>query len=236
MRIEINFIGLLNRTPQEVNEIIKIAKKAVARNKEFFECDSFPITINLASTRRQLERRAKKKGPDWFVGNSNFKNKVVFILAPWAFEKESSHPKSNFPKVLIHEISHLYINKVYTFSEPRWLIEGLACYLAEQQQPLPSIKKKLLTPSFLFELGKGKNWSKNVKNGAYALSYYWIEFLVKKYGKKSFLKFLTSLTEENYNLKDSFKRKYDEDIEKIASVFINHLRDLRKGGEKDGDD
>jgi len=225
MKPTINIIGLREKNKKEVKELKCVVERGIQRNEEFFGFSIPSLTIVLLNSRKEIDNQMKRKTADWVVGCANSKNMEIFILAPWAFEKESCHPKGNFPKVLIHEISHLFIGQVHPFSVPRWLVEGLASYLAKQKRPLASITPGLLNFPFLTRLSSFSGWNENANKGAYPISYYWIEFLINKYGKEKVLKFILEL-KKIPEIKDAFKRIYSKSLNLTEKDFLNYLKNL----------
>lgn len=226
----INIIGLREKSKKEVKELKCVIKKGIRWNERFFGFSIPSLTVVLLNSRKEIDNQMKRKTPDWVVGGFNSQKNYVFILAPWAFEKESCHPKENFPKVLIHEISHLFIGQVHPFSVPRWLVEGLASYLAKQKRPLVSISPELLNSPFLTRLSSFSGWNENASKGAYPISYYWIEFLINKYGKEKILKFILEL-KKIPEIKDAFKKIYPKSLAFTEKDFLNYLKNLKKRGE-----
>lgn len=120
----------------------------------------FPIMPNLVSvflvySRKEFDKFVGKKTKGWQVGHANSTRGMIYVFSPLVFEKESSHKKGDFPKVLTHELAHIFIHKIYPYYEPRWLVEGLAYYLA------------------------------GMKGGSkFGLSFLWVKFLVENFGKE----------------------------------------------------
>jgi len=227
MKPIINIIGLEGKGKKEAKELKRIIEKGIRRNEKFFGFSISSLTIVLLNSRKEIDNLMKRKTADWIVGRANSKNMEIFILAPWAFEKESCHPASAFPKVLIHEISHLFIGQVHPFSVPRWLVEGLASYLAKQKRPLVSISPGLLNSPFLTRLSSSLGWNENANRGAYPVSYYWIEFLINKHGKEKMLKFILEL-KKTPEIKSAFKQIYPKSLALTEKDFLNYLKSLRK--------
>lgn len=227
MKPIINIIGLEGKSKKGAKELRRIVEKGTRRNEKFFGSSIPSLAVVLLNTREEIDNQMKRKTPNWVVGGFDSQKNYVFILAPWAFEKESCHPKRSFPKVLIHEISHLFIGQVHPFSVPRWLVEGLASYLAEQKRPLVSISLELLNSPFLIKLSSSSGWNENANKGAYPISYYWIEFLINKYGKEKMLKFILKLR-KNQEIKDAFKQIYPKSLNLTEKDFVNYLKNLKK--------
>jgi len=230
MKPIINIIGLKGKGKKETKELKRIIEKGIRRNEKFFGFLIPSLAVVLLNTREEINNLMKKKTADWVVGGFSSQKNYVFILAPWAFEKESCHPASAFPKVLIHEISHLFTRQVHPFSVPRWLVEGLASYLAKQKRPLASISPELLNSPFLTRLSSSLGWNENANKGAYPISYYWIEFLINKYGKKRMLKLILEL-KKIPEIEGAFKEIYPKSLTLTEKDFLNYLKNLKKGGE-----
>lgn len=92
-------------------------------------------------SRKAINTYWKRKTASWLCGWT--KNGQIHILHPSVFTKESSHSLSEYQKVLRHEYSHLFYNRLTNARYPRWLNEGLACYVAGQSKGIPEEREAL---------------------------------------------------------------------------------------------
>jgi hypothetical protein len=60
---------------------------------------------------------------------------IVFILD----EKYTNYSHEEWLKVVKHELVHLFFSSKFKSGNPRWLNEGLACYLSGQEKPLTDV-------------------------------------------------------------------------------------------------
>lgn len=125
------------------------------------------------------------KSQKWMVGGANGNN--IFILDPKIYTKESDHKNINhFYETLAHEYAHIAIREFCGHNKPKWLNEGLSCYLAKQEKTIPP-KENLL---------KIFNYYEKSDKDIYNVGYFWTKFFIKNFGKEKVLKLLKSI---NYN-------------------------------------
>ena len=103
------------------------------------------------------------------------------MLSQESFSKYSSHKnKEEFWQALKHEYCHIYFRQITGGSYPLWLNEGLANYLAGQE-------KKETNPLDVF------SYFNKTDTGIYNVGYFWIKFLIKKFGKKKIVQLIHNL-------------------------------------------
>jgi hypothetical protein len=165
----------------------KLAKFLESTKNEldvFFEFKATRPLIFFLNNRSELDLIWGKKTEPWFVGA--FKNNSIFIFSPEVYAKESTHKKKEFWTTLKHEYCHAYYTQITKGHYPIWLNEGLASYI--------SGKKLLLTDKYRGELLNVFNYFDRADKGAYAVGQFWVEFLIKKYGQRKFLKLIKSFS------------------------------------------
>ena len=92
-------------------------------------------------SRKEYDKLFGYKTEPWQVARTE--NGAIFNLDPKIYTKESDHKDiKSFRLVLQHEYVHLYYRKLTNTGDPRWINEGLACYLAGQKKKAP--EKKIL--------------------------------------------------------------------------------------------
>lgn len=181
-------------------------------NKDFFDQDVDDIKINFFYSREEMDQFRGYQTPEWVVGSANEKN-IIGIFSPKVFDKISSHPASDFPYVLTHEIAHIFTSKFFKFRVPQWLREGLAGYIAKQFQIRPVTKNILQSFNSIYS---SNDWK---ASNNYSQAYSFTKYLIDKFGKDNFLIFLQSLEVENSfdnfinKFKDAFKLSFS-DVEK----------------------
>jgi len=195
----------------ENKKIFKLATESFEKIKTFFHDQKEPdITVHVLLSRKDFDKALGRKTPEWMVGVT--KNQDIYIMSPEAFEKESSHPRSYFGKVLMHEITHSFVLKINK-NNMQWLDEGLALNLADQKKEKPDQK----TINFFI---KDKNLYKNLDldtfstQGGYRISYFLVKYILSRFPKEIIIKLLKIDSSKNKPW------KIEEEIEKIIGEFI----------------
>jgi len=187
----------------------------------FFDVKAFNVTINVYSNRDNLNIRLGRKTENWLVANASDKNNEVDILSPVAMEKESNHKKSEFLQIIKHEFTHLFIKEIAKGKAiPKWLNEGLASYIAKQNQTKQ--ESIYIEKSFIKKLSTPKGWNEMLDYSAYYISAQFVQFLIKKFSFKKILELLISLDENYYH--PSFERVflnvYKKELSEVEDLFI----------------
>ncbi|HNY04603.1 MAG TPA: hypothetical protein PKI92_02495 [Candidatus Woesebacteria bacterium] len=176
--------------------------------------DKKPCLI-LVNKHSQFNELNSTETPDWLTGYTNFN--LIFVLNPKKWETESSHKYSEekFLATLKHEVCHIFYRKMTGGSNPTWLNEGLALFLADQLR-------------FRKEVNKFKNFLKFERHNSiegetvYEESGFAIQKLYNKFGKEKLLKFLTEI--KNISKLEELPTKF-ENIYKMPLSYesFNHL-------------
>lgn len=216
--------------------VLKEIDRSFEKVKKFFNPSSFPIKVCLVYSREEFDKFIGKKTASWMVGHTNCPKNEIYLLSPLVFEKESTHRKEDFPKVLTHELTHLFTYQLYPFYEPRWLLEGLAYFVANQSKSDFRQRVKLLINNdyFLSKIDTTRNWQENLYHGAYQLSFLWTSFLIKKFGKEKILKLLgkTGFSYKRAQFIKVFEQVYQQNLNSLEKQFIkNYFSQNSKGGE-----
>jgi len=143
----------------------------------FFQITIAIPNVFLIKSRKQYDALQKRKTENWQVGFTQEKN--IFILDPDVFTHESNHKnKKHFWDVLKHEYVHIAFSQATNGSgNPRWMSEGLACFLAGQSKP--DLEKENALKVFQYFAAGGKH--------IYALGYFWVKLLIDKFGAEKML-------------------------------------------------
>lgn len=145
----------------------------------FFDSNIPEPIIFLLNSRKELDLIWGQKTEKWIVGGTKYG--AIFILDPKIYIKESSHTdKNDLWKTLKHEYCHIYFRHITNGHLPLWLNEGLASYLAGQ-------KKICDSPLDVFSY-----FNKSGKE-LYEIGYFWVELLIRKFGKDKFKKLIKAL-------------------------------------------
>lgn len=162
--------------PRKRNPLLTKYSKEVS---DFFELSESRINVHLIQSRKEYNELWGDKTEDWMVGFT--RGRTVFIFDKDKFETESNHPKSDFEKVLKHEIAHIYYRQLKQNSAPAWLNEGIACYVAKQNKKPPENKITIKT------LEKYHN---NGGSEIYSIGRYMVDQIVEKGGKEKLFKLI----------------------------------------------
>ena len=144
------------------------------------------------------------------------------IISPWAL-KEAEKGEISLEIYLTHELSHCLLHQhsgmLRAFQYPKWLLEGLAVYSANQmgtswyaskEKTYDYIREGNFMPPEYFKTKKEDQINLDVK---YRITFMYSEFacivdyLIEKYGKDKFLSYLKELT-TNSNHNEIFKKIY----------------------------
>lgn len=178
------------KQPEKLADMIKKANKKLS---DFFNLDLNLPSVFFVQSRKQFDELRQTKTEDWMVGFAEGGN--IFILDPDEYTKESSHTDiKGFYKTLSHECAHIAIKKFCGHSNPKWLNEGLACYLAKQEKTAPS--KEALLKVFDYQQKPNKE--------IYGVGYFWVKFLIENFGKEKLLELIKTITYKT-NEKDFIK-------------------------------
>lgn len=236
-RQKITFI--FKETDPFKDSVLKEIGHSLEKIKEFFNSPPFPIMVHFAYSRKEFNKFVGQKTPSWMVGYANCSKNEIYFLSPLVFEKESSHKKKDFPRVLTHELVHLFTHQIYPFYEPHWLREGLAYFIAQQGKLDFKQRARLLinNDNFLSRIDTTKNWQRSLYKGAYELSFLWTSFLIKKFGKEKILELLkkidSSYRRARFNI--FFDQIYQQSLASLQGQFIKNYFffkvQKKKGGE-----
>jgi hypothetical protein len=148
----------------------------------FFEFKANAPLLFFLDKREDMNLIWGEKTETWFVGA--YKNNGIYIFHPNAYERESTHKKEEFWQNLKHEYCHAYYTQITKGHYPIWLNEGLASFLSG---------KKLFVKKNNSRLLKVFDYFNRADRDVYMVGQFWVEYLLKKYGKKRFLKLISSL-------------------------------------------
>lgn len=207
-------------------EIKKSVLSAYEKNMLFF-CRTLTnkLKIHILYSRAEMDGIMGFKTESWMVGGTP-KDRTICIFSPKIFDKVSSHPISNFGPVLTHELTHIFTKELFSFYQPKWLHEGLAGHVAEQY------KNKLPNKLSDFEkLHTKEDWWNDPK---YTNASCFTTFLIEKFGKEQFLKFLKNLS-ENIEAQETFiaftelfKNNFSIDFQKISQEWQKKVLSQQK--------
>lgn len=166
---------------------------------DFFKIKIDQPFIFFIDSRQEIDKIWGKKTERWLTGWTKQNN--IFILNHNVYARESNHKNiKHFWQTLEHEHCHLYYKQLTGINYPKWLNEGLACYLSGQIKPLPN-KSEALT---IFQYYQKTNWQ------VFKIGYFWVSLLIKKFGEKKMLALLKDLEHDATlrEFKDRFYKTY----------------------------
>ena len=164
------------------------------------------------------------------------------FISPWAL-KEAKEGRISIPIYSIHELSHvLILQHKGIFSEfkyPKWLLEGIAVYSANQwelhsypskEETYNAIAQGNFMPPFDFKTNRESKINLNVK---YRITFMYSEFacivdyLIIKYGKDKFLLYMKTLIKGNDH-DEIFKKIYGADFDETMAEFLKYVTTVTK--------
>lgn len=198
----------LTKNPK-VLSALKLTQKKL--NKFFGIRLELPSVIFVRS-RQEIDKLWGKKTENWLCAWT--KDGIIYIIDPKVFTKESNHTADQFGQVLIHEYVHLYFHAITNNNKPRWLNEGLACYLAGQIKKIPAEADLIVLNSF-FNEGEKK---------VYGVGYYWVKYLIKRYAHKRLLQLIKTIH------RGTTMRTFADNFQSIYGFLLtkSSLKDLIK--------
>lgn len=196
--------------------------KAYEEVRGYFDFDIEDLKFIIATSRKEYDEISGKKSQNWMVGTAISRSSIL-ALDPevWGTEATKDHNPKDFPKLLKHEITHLFTGKLAGGSSkiPRWLNEGMSCYIAGQSFNFDPQSYK---PGFLKEMATPEDWNERVKRGAYAKAAAFVRFLGNKFGFEKIKELVKNLPEE-YSYGSfciTFEDTFKIPLEKLEGEFI----------------
>lgn len=204
-------------------KLIDIIKNGYDFLINFFGFSIKNIKIYLLYSRKDINKIWGSKTPKWLCGfTKNQEKNIIYLLSPSVSKKLSNHTIPQIHKTIIHEIAHLFIKKINTYVI-RWLNEGLASFLAKQKQK-KIIKESdweyLLKQSFI--INPNLEWLSIAKKSSYKISYLFVSFLIKKYGKNKIIKLLKINCRKKI-FKDGIEKILNTDVEELKKLFEKEI-------------
>ncbi len=168
------------------------------------------------------------------------------LISPWAVE-EAREEKISMNIYVKHELSHVLIlphkGFIGALLFPKWLLEGIAVYSADQmgtsfypdkKETLYEISKGNFMPPEYFKTRRDETVKLNVK---YPIAFQYSEFacmvdyLILKYGKAKFLYYLKGLLDSNHN-DEVFRKVYGHSFSDFIKDFRNYADEYSKPNNK----
>ena len=209
-------------TGKDSHKIKKEIEKFYSEVKKYFDFDLDELNVHIHKTRKDFDKYLNKKTELWNVANANSRSNRINILHPEAFEKESSHPKDDFPATLKHEIAHLFIGKLsQNKAVPKWLDEGMAYYIANQYSKV-SNSGCFIEEGFCEILATPRGWRLFLNYNAYRISSLFVYYLIKTFSFDKTKELVLSLDKNYYYpfFQEKFKKIFEMEIKDIERDFV----------------
>jgi hypothetical protein len=175
--------------------------EAIDKVEKFFNA-KLDFKIVFLETREEMDEVYSKmfdspqKTEDWVVGGY-FGEDSVYMFSEEVYSNVSIHKQETFLPTLVHEITHIFSNKVLKFHLPMWLDEGLSYVIADQDKVNLDVKEDII---------KAYSEEEWMKTNPYKTSGKFVRFLIDSYGKDKLLLLLNEL--EFYEEKENFEKKF----------------------------
>lgn len=136
---------VFNVTTSDNKKVEEFYEKSMKELKEFFKLDwsENAPKILLVPDRQTFDDLYEKKTERWVVGSTMMSNEIFYVLAPEAYERESSHKYSDkeYFQLIKHELCHLFSNIYLDSYKPVWFTEGMAVFCSGQLETMQKPKK-----------------------------------------------------------------------------------------------
>ncbi|MBW6442329.1 hypothetical protein K0A97_00915 [Patescibacteria group bacterium] len=192
-------------------------KEAISKIEKFFN-KKIDFKIIFLKSRDEINKTYSNffgkdyQTENWVVGGF-FGKDTVYILNEDSFDSESCHPKKEFFPTLVHEITHIFIKKIFGFQYPFWLNEGIASVVADQDN-INLDKKDNLQNAYTQE-----DW---IKKNPYLTAGKFTRFLINEYSKEKVFELMKKLDiqEKKDSFKEKFKKIFENDFDTIWECWF----------------
>ncbi len=219
----------LHLTDSYVNsqELINIINSTISNmNNKYGNVKKKDFNIYITNTKKDYNTISNGVAPSWSVGIT--KSDQIIIKSP----SLSKMSESQFYKVVVHELNHLYVNRLYNnHTIPKWFKEGFAGLIANQfsLKHKINISKNFWSNSLLSinDLHSFKSINSSNHRLAYSQSYALVDGLKYYYGNEVIEKIIIELRNGktfNQSIYNVTKQKVD--------IVINQLFDYKKSSYK----
>jgi len=160
--------------------------------------------------------------PSWSIGVAYPRLNLIIIKSP-------KRGNIELRKVFIHELTHIFVGRAFKGREeaPRWLDEGLAMYESKEWDlsRVSTMTRAVLTDSLipLSEITRRFPQEAEGAELAYSESFYLISFLVSRYGKGRFHRFIW-VYGGGKALEEVLMEVYGISLEELEDEWKNYLK------------
>ena len=184
---------------------------------------AFPVSIFVTQNDKQFDSLVGENFPDWGVGAAIPSQYLIVVKSP----TKHNYLKS-IPEVLTHELAHIFLgNKVNRQDLPRWLDEGFAMYIAQEQRwdVALSIAKAVFTNSLvnLTEIDSVNSFNSPKANLAYLESYLAVSYFIQTYGRDGFKELIRNLA-NGENINSALVKTIGLDYQGFSDEFTQYLK------------
>ena len=155
-----------------------------------------------------------------------YKDKKIFIKSMDMIIAEGRWKKNYVPKLIAHEINHMYWYHLKKTWSPYWLCEGLASFAGDNfRVPKKDLQKLITKYKVSSSMLEFRYLSKHFKNGHEPRYQVWADFtryIVKMYGLKKIVKVCMQNTKADY-LK-TFKNLFGRSDKDIFNKYLEEIK------------
>ena len=192
---------------KDINLETTMLIKAYNFNKKFSKINIPKFNVQLIYSRKEFNKLWGSETPN-FVSAFAKKNKIV-IFAYGTFEKETDWEKKEFYKTLIHEINHLFYQKLRGHEyKPLWLSEGLATFMQHNKKKGNYTNKLNISKQALNQKDQ------QLTLESYQIFAMFVEYLILNFGEDKILELIKQL-KKGENLNKLMQKIYNQSFEKL---------------------
>lgn len=223
-KVNIKFLYDPKYPVEEVIELVNISLEKVTNfystYGKRFDLD-FPL--ELLYKRSEYDRFFGYKTERW--GSGLCCDGQVALFHPDFFEIKTSHKREDFPKTLIHEISHMFDKKIFGENYLWWVHEGVAQYIANQTV-FKKVELENINHFIANNLYSNKNYRGFCQQLGHQISKRLAFAIVDHYGESTLFKLLKIKPGK------SFKQKIATILNTPQEELEKKIRELFFHGEK----
>jgi len=220
---------VIKRNQEITPELVRAVSRSFELNRKIFRRKPTKFKVIICDTEKEYKKAAKyyysKRGTGTVLRNND-----LIIKSPDFIEKIGRWKRSDFPKIMDHEMNHVFWTDFYYFTKPCWLLEGFACYIGKSfvlsKKELKEVIKKYKVNSSILEY---RYLDRNFRGGHYPRYPVWegfTRFIAKKHGARKFIK-LMDLYIKNpslSNYKGLFKQLFRKSERELFEDFLKSLK------------
>jgi len=223
-KVNINF---LYNPEYSIKEVIRLINISLEKITNFYpaygETLNLSFPLELLYKRSEYDKFFEYKTERW--GSGLCRDGQVALFHPDFFEIETSHKREDFPKTLIHEISHMFDKKIFGENYLWWVHEGVARYIASQTV-FKKIKPENIDYFIANNLYSNNNYRDFAQQLGHQISQQLVFAIVDCYGEDILFEFLK--IKPNKNSKQKIATILNVPQEKLEKK----IRELLVWGEK----